>query len=232
MEYKSIKFEKKDIDKGSRTAVIAFATYNNIDRDGDVIRRGAFTKSWNEAKSDIRFFLNHDKTQVPGRPLEFWEDDTHAYAKAYLGTHTLGEDTLKMMDEGIITDSSFGFLPIPERTGKIPGKGREFKGVIQKEFSVLTHWGANPLSGVKEVRKDFSSELTEIKEHLDIMEKFCRNTTATDQSIQLVLKQIDITKEIISKYDTADTHLAGAQSASSKDDNSLLKKLLLFKAKI
>src|SRR5687767_3518360 len=98
MEYKSIKFEKKDIDKGQRTAVIAFATYNNIDRDGDVLRRGAFNKSWQEAKEDIRFFLNHDKTQVPGRPIEFWEDDNHAYAKAYLGTHTLGEDVLKMMD--------------------------------------------------------------------------------------------------------------------------------------
>jgi len=151
-----------DVDLGKRTAVTAYATYNSFDRDKDRAFKGMFTKSWNDFE-DVRIFQNHDKTLAPGRLYtgngvgkmaeSFWEDDRHAYAKMWFGTHTLGDDTLKMMDEKIITDSSYLFAPISGKYTKNQAGGYDFREVFLKEVSVLTHWGAHPESKIVSVSK-------------------------------------------------------------------------------
>lgn len=151
-----------DVDLGKRTAVTAYATYGSLDRDKDRAHKGMFTKSWQEF-SDVRVFLNHDKTQAPGKLSEgsvtksMWEDNNHAYAKMWFGTHTLGDDTLKMMDEGIITDSSYWMLPT--KYAKNEAGGYNFTEVFLKEVSVLTHWGAHPESKIISVQKS-AGEIT------------------------------------------------------------------------
>ncbi len=153
MLYKAIPFAGniKDMSLSKRSALIAFATYKTLDRDQDRANKGMFTKSWNESFSDIRLFLNHKKEQAPGKPIRFEEDDDHAYSEVKLGTHTLGEDTLKMMDEGIITDNSYGFDLI--KSLPIKDKGKDMKEAKLWEISLLTHWGAHQDSKVLEVNK-------------------------------------------------------------------------------
>lgn len=163
MLYKGTAFDTQEINKGKRIAVIKFATYGSLDRDGDMSNKGMFTKSWQEAPEDVRFFLNHNKGLAPGRLQAFddgrpalWDDEKGAYARLYLGTHTLGDDTLKQMDEGIITNNSFGFDPI--KAPPIKDKGKNFKEVKHWEVSVLTHWGAHPDSTVMEVNKALNKD--------------------------------------------------------------------------
>jgi HK97 family phage prohead protease len=152
----------KDIDFQKRIAVIAQATYNSLDREGDRANKGMFTKSWNENRADIRLFKNHNKYSGPGRVDEFWEDEQHAYIKAYLGTHTEGEDTLKQLDEKIIVASSFGFNPV--KTSKLSNKGVDLKEVQWLETSVLTHWGAHKDSGVVSVMKHFDFQTKDLND--------------------------------------------------------------------
>jgi HK97 family phage prohead protease len=293
MIYKSAQKSIHDIDMSKRVAVTKFATYGTFDRDEDRANKGMFTKSWNEFK-EVRFFLNHEKKQAPGKIQQLWDDDTHAYAKAWMGTHTLGEDVLKMMDEGIITDSSYGFDPI--KAARIPGKGRDFKEVFHKEVSVLTHWGAHPGSKVISVEKEWENEVlelkqlndpektflrkiiaqnnanlqdmvafaatldetsdlytwvngtiadhsnslrwmkdrlvwgqkewdgadvSELKERLTTLKAFCRNTTASDDTIKMVLKEAEHIEGIISKYDSTITAAAtkALQQVASGSDN-------------
>lgn len=222
MEYKSTPIEVKGIDKGKRTADIAFATYNNIDRGKDILRPGAFKKSWTERKSDIRFFLNHDPSQAPGKALDFYDDTNQAVAKAYLGTHTLGEDTLKMMDEGIITDASFGFRT--EKKNMIDVKGetvRELLEVNQREFSVLTDWGMNPLSKVRSVSKSlYGFDMMELKTRINKLEKFCRNTTASDDTIKTLLQEVKALQSLVAGFDTATTH---DDEPDASDPNEVLE---------
>ena len=237
MEYKSTPFEVKDINKGERSAVIAFATYNNIDHGGDVLRPGAFKKSWAENKSDIRFFLNHDRSQAPGKALDFFDSGDSANAKAFLGTHTLGEDTLKMMDEGVITDASFGYIPIKKEMIDVKGRSvRELKEVKQREFSVLTDWGMNPLSKVSSVTKSLGNkDLFEIKTRIEKLEKFCRNTTASDETIKYFLQEIKSLHEFVAEIDTADTHEISEPDASetgkTNDNEEILATLQLLNLK-
>lgn len=147
-----------DVDRGKRTAVTAFATYGTLDRDKDRAHKGMFTKSWQEFQ-DVRIFLNHDKNLAPGKLHEgsvtksLWEDNDHAYAKMWFGTSTLGEDTLKQLDEGIYTDSSYWFLPIQKKYAKNEAGGFNYYEVFMKEVSVLSHWGAHPDSKIVSVQK-------------------------------------------------------------------------------
>lgn len=301
MERKSINFELKDIDKGSRTAIIAHATYNNIDLTNDISRKGMFTKSWKENKSDINLYFNHDDTQAPGSVLDVYEDENAAYTKAKMGTHTLGNDVLIMMDEGIIKKASFGYMV--DKSGQITVKGRkvrELKEVKHIETSVLTKMPANPLSGVRSVVKSLydslevktlspeeqnilktilagdqsvlqelvrvsglvdvssdlymwvdynisrraqmmadlreqlkynSEELKELNSYVNQMEKFVKNTKASDDCIISIQNEITETKKLISEYNTDLTHVAN-EPISSIDEKSLLSGLTNFKNSI
>jgi HK97 family phage prohead protease len=198
-EYKAINFEVKDLDKGKREAVIAHATYNSMDRVKDISRKGMFTKSWKESKEDIGFLLNHDENQTPGKILDVWEDDEHAYTKAFCGTHTLGNDTLIMMDEGVIKKASFGY--IVEKKSYIEVKGqkvRELKEVKHLETSVLTKLQAHPDSKVISVTKAFEQMGVEFK-YLSTDEQAALKRILTgDQSVLEELVRISGTLDVTS----------------------------------
>lgn len=208
MEKKSINFEIKEFDKSKRIVIIAHAAYDNIDFTKDISRKGMFSKSWGENKSDISFYLNHNDEQAPGKVVDVYEDAQFAYTKAWLGTHTLGNDVLTMMDEGVIKKASFGY--ITQKSNQITVKGqkvRELKEVQHIETSVLTKMPANIKAGVVSVTKAFEGitdeQIKEFYRHLTTLEKFCRNTKASDGCIKMMMTEIENTKAFISEYNTA-----------------------------
>lgn len=182
MEKKAIAFELKDMDMTKREAVIAHAEYDTIDRVQDISRKGMFTKSWNENSSDINFYLNHNDEQAPGKVTKVWEDDKNAFTKAWLGTHTLGNDVLLMMDEGVIKKASYGYIThksnIVNSNGK---KARELKEVSHLETSVLTKIPAHPNAGVRSVTKSFF-DLSEVKSLSQQEQDLLKNMISSDQS--------------------------------------------------
>lgn len=283
MEHKSIQFELKDLDHSKRTAIIAHAAYDNIDFTKDISRKGMFTKSWNENKDDIAFYLNHNDEMAPGKVVDVYEDNQFAYTKAWLGTHTLGNDVLTMMDEGVIKKASFGYATVNSAPINIKGqKIRELKEVKHYETSVLTKMPANIKAGVVSVTKAYagnmpelktlstaeqatlkrianndqlnleelirisagldtnsdlytwvtynisrradamgeirsqlrwnSAEIASMKSHIITMEKFVKNTNASDDCIKSIAEEIKNTKQFLSEYNTAFT--PGAPDAS------------------
>lgn len=75
-----------------------------------------------------------------------------------------------------------------------------------------------------------ASQAGQLKEHIDIMEKFTREAKASDECIKSVLEEIQESKTILSEYDTAYTGLANQPDASRND--SFYKQLLLLNAKM
>lgn len=202
---KEIALKVKDISIQSREAVLAHATYGTLDKDQDRANRGMFDKSWKENMHLLRYFLNHDKKQAPGRAIRAWDDDEHAYTQVKHGTHTLGEDVLKMIDEGVIVGVSYGFVPVKQR--KIQNKGFDYFEVTHLETSVLTHWGAHDDSHVVAVKKAFNdNQAKELHESIARMEKFIRDTTASDAAIVAVQKELRKAKQLLKQStDTAIT---------------------------
>lgn len=200
-------FHVADISLSKREAVLAHATYKTLDKDGDRANRGMFDKSWKEKFHTLRYFFNHDRKQAPGKPIRGWDDSDHAYTQVKHGTHTLGEDVLKMLDEGTIVAISYGFEPIKQK--KIQGKGYDFLEVMHGETSVLTHWGAHDESHVVQVVKSFQQDkIQSLQDSIVRMEKFIRNTKASDEAIELIGKELTKAKLLIIKSDTANTEPA------------------------
>lgn len=201
---KSCSLKIKDMSIGTREVVVQHATYKSLDRDQDISTRGMFDKSWKENMNLVRFFLNHDKTQAPGKIIQLWDDSDGAYTKAKIGTHTLGDDVLKMLDEGIIQAVSYGAKPMKYK--EIKGKGMQLLEVLHMETSVLTHWGAHDDSTVVDVKKSLIKDAVQLQESIKRMESFCKNTNASDESILMIQKEITSLKQLLNKQtDTADT---------------------------
>lgn len=177
------------------------SAFNNVDSDGDIIRKGAFLKSIMEngpksTKPRIKHLQNHNTSQPLGNPLDLQEDTYGLSYESKIGTHTLGVDFIKMVESGLITEHSIGFRTMKrnqlqdyEGYMKNPSGGWfELTELQLWEFSSLTAWGANqntPITGMKGKEKE--DALQSLLNRQKNIEKFCRNTTASDETIELLL---------------------------------------------
>jgi hypothetical protein len=112
--------EFKDADKKKGIVTGYFSHFNSIDSDGDIIRPGAYTKTIaengpNSTKPRIKHLLNHDPSQPLGKLLDLKEDSTGLYYESQVGTHSLGQDFIKMVESGLIAEHSVGFRTIQQK---------------------------------------------------------------------------------------------------------------------
>lgn len=175
-----------------------FSKFNNVDGDGDIIRRGAFTKTIAEQgpgskQPRIKHLLNHDPSQPLGVLKSLVEDDYGLAYESQIGSHELGEDFIKMIESGLITEHSIGFQIVKRNRVQSwedyqanPAGGQfEITEVKLYEGSSLTAWGANPMTPITSLKSGFDVDLFSAR--IMAIEKFCRNTTATDETIQMLL---------------------------------------------
>ena len=188
-----------------------FSRFNNVDADGDIIRPGAFTKTIKEqgpqsAQPRIKHLLNHDPAQPLGKLMSLTEDATGLAYESQIGSHELGEDFIKMIESGLITEHSIGFKIVKrnqiqsyENYQKNPERGMfEITEIKLFEGSSLTAWGANPLTPITSLKSGFNIE--KIVKQQQTIEKFCRNTDATDETIQMLLLHSKQLTQLISDY--------------------------------
>jgi hypothetical protein len=184
-------FKDADVKQGIVTGY--FSKFDNVDSDGDVIRKGAFAKTISENFSRIKHLMNHNVSQPLGK-ISFLKEDNYGLAyESQIGKHSLGVDFIKMVESGLITEHSIGFITIKRNQlqdfdgyMKNPTGGwYELTELMLMEGSSLTGWGANaltPLTGMKS-----EVDVDRIYEHQKAVEKFCKNTDATDETIEMLL---------------------------------------------
>lgn len=183
----------KDVDVNKRILSAYYSAFNNKDSDGDIGTPGMTLKSIAEtgpgsAAPRIKYFLNHDITHPLGKHLELGEDSNGPWYRAETGTFNKAVDFLKMVDSGVITEHSYG-LSVLRRDKADPARMLEVK---VWEVSPLTHWGANPLTPFIDIGKSMTKEqeVTYYRNKMNALEKFCRNTDATDDTIESLLTEI------------------------------------------
>ena len=175
-----------------------FSKFNNVDSDGDIIRPGAFTKTIRENGPEstlprIKHLMNHDPSLPLGVLKSLTEDSYGLLYESQIGSHEGGEDFIKMVESGLITEHSIGFKIIKrnqiqsyENYVKNPSAGQyEITEIKLFEGSSLTAWGANPLTPITSLKSINDIDLFVAKH--EAIEKFCRNTSATDETIQMLL---------------------------------------------
>lgn len=157
MLYKGIGQSFTDVDAKAGIVTGFFSAFNILDSDGDVIPKGAFTKTIAErgpvGSKRIKHVIDHDLTKVAAVILELEETDFGLRYASKAGRHTLGQDFLKMAEDGIITEHSFGYKVVKSHKAEFQGEKANYLTELQMwEGSSMQAWGANaftPVTGVK-----------------------------------------------------------------------------------
>ena len=173
---KNISLEIKDIDTAGRRVQVALSKFGNVDSDGDVITRGAFSKSIQErghesqSNRKIKFLRYHDFEHEIGVWKSLEESSEYLLGVGELGRSTKGNDAFLDYQDGIITEHSIGFMMMPDKIQVRPDGLRELNEVFLMEGSAVT-FGANSETPVFNVSgKDAYSPDMLIK-HLDSLNK-------------------------------------------------------------
>lgn len=192
----------KDVDSKKGIVTGYFASFDTLDSDGDVILKGAFTKtiSLNGPKSQkprIKHLLNHNPQQPLGVLVELKEDNKGLYYESKIGNHNLGMDFIKMVESDLIKEHSIGyqvkkFNQVTSWEDYKEGDiRRELTELKQWEGSSLTAWGANPntpLTGIKGQLLNYNEiEINKLVNQHEAIEDFCRHSKATDETIEQLL---------------------------------------------
>ncbi len=182
----------KDIDVKQGIVTGYFAHFGSKDSDGDIIVEGAFTKSIREngPKSNnprIKHLLDHNKKNAVATIMDLKEDSFGLYYESKAGRHTAGRDFLLMVEDGIITEHSHGYITLKEQQ---KSDANYIYENMLLEGSSLQFWGANsntPVTGIKSAEDLFHT--------ISMLEKAVRNGKYTDETF------IQLTERIKSLYD-------------------------------
>lgn len=198
----------KDVDGKKGIITGYFAHFNSLDSDGDVIIPGAFTKTIAErgpgsTQPRVKHLRNHLVYEPVGTITALKEDTKGLYYESQPGTHFIGRDTLKMIESGLITEHSFGFETIAKEDKK---DARHLLEMKLWEGSLLTGWGANERTGAAMLKSMGKENYTKLlSDRANAIEKFCRNTDATDATIELLLLESKQLTQIILDISTKAT---------------------------
>ena len=78
------------------------SVFGNVDSDGDVIRRGAYTKTIKENGHRVKYLYQHDMTKPLGRPFNLYEDEKGLVFEASIPKTQLGKDVIELMKAGVM----------------------------------------------------------------------------------------------------------------------------------
>lgn len=224
----------EDLDIKRRLVKVRYTAFDNEDSDGDIGTKGMTLKSVAEsgpksAQPRIKHFLNHDITQPLGVPQEMWEDNQGAIATSLIGTHAGGSDFLEKVDSGIITEHSYGLLPV-RRDKSNPKRMLEVKVF---EFSSLDAWGANPLTPILSTGKSMTKtdEIQHWTNKIAALEKHVRNSTAPDELLEGMLIEIKCISQRLIDLITTTPAVDKTQAApgTQEDYTALLQSLQTIK---
>lgn len=217
-----------DVKKGIVTGYLS--SFGNLDADNDIIMPGAFRKSLTEMgpqspKPRIKYLLDHDTHKALGVFTMLREDTAGLYYEAQTGSHALGQDFMKMVDSGLITEHSIGYSVVKKTVTNPDADWKDQQTQLNElklwEGSALQCWGANcntPLTGMK-ARKYAENRLPKLINAI-------KNGTFTESTFEYLEKELLFLQQAITDYGTTEPELL-KEATQPNDENNLLNVLTL-----
>ncbi|MDT8442368.1 MAG: HK97 family phage prohead protease [Desulfuromonadales bacterium] len=120
MFYKAVNVGEIKADLDRRTFEGYASTFGNVDLVGDVVVRGAFSKTLKERGDRVKVLWQHDAPL--GKPTEMHEDSEGLWVKGKVSKTRLGDEALELMRDGVVDSMSIGYAPLksdpdPDRKG-------------------------------------------------------------------------------------------------------------------
>ncbi len=190
---KSIPDSVKDVSVKDRTVKLYYSSFDKIDSDGEVVRRGALTKTQSEwgpgGKNRIWHLDNHMTLNRVGKPKEMGEDEFGAWAVTKIANTQSGKDALALYESGDITEHSFGFRVLQSEGGEIDGHQATILTELQQFEYSSVNWGANMNTPTIEVKSLEETKQKLIEEHKK-WQKWLRKGNLSDEFCHLLDVQI------------------------------------------
>lgn len=224
METKNCELRLKGLDIKNRIVEGYFAIFNNVDSQNEMFVKGAFAKTIAEngtkGKNRIKHLYNHFDTV--GVLQELYEDDEGVRFVSKIGTHTLGNDVLRMIDEGLITENSVGYQYIPDKIEYLDGV-TVLKEVKMWEGSSLDKWGANDRAVILKSLDEVELYVKNLQEKVGLIEKSVSGrTNFSDETYYELIAQVGTIKQMIDALCEMKSLQGTLAQKSQKDDSQNL----------
>lgn len=149
------KTKANDLDETRGIVTVAVNGIGIVDSQNDISMPGSFNKTLKENIARMKWFLNHDTTQLLGVPLSGEEKDGNLVMVGQLNlAKQIGRDTLEdyklYAAAGRTLEHSIGVQAI-KRDPEDKRKVLEWK---MWEYSTLTSWGSNPQTFLVGIKQD------------------------------------------------------------------------------
>lgn len=216
---KGISQSVSDVDEAKGIVTGYFSSFDVLDSDGDVITKGAYSKTISEwgptGKGRIKHLEDHNRSRVPAVIKELSEDNFGLRFVSKAGSHSLGQDWYKMCLDGIITEHSVGFKIIKQHKGDRLGEKVNFLTELQLwEGSSMLTWGANEFTPITDVKsqEDFVSLFYKL-------EKALCSGTYTDETFLEIEKQYKALGQTLGEMSkSGQTTLPGGEADTTKPE--------------
>jgi HK97 family phage prohead protease len=228
-------YEVKDIDSNQGIVTLYANAFNVLDSDNDLSLEGSFKKTIKDNFSRVKWFLNHDRTQLLGVPLEAREDKFGLLVRGQLNlkkdiAKDILEDYILYNQNGKTLEHSIGVSAVKYEileNDAVPleyrKRGIKWMRQVSEwkwwEYSTLTSWGANentPLVSIK--------DLQNIDSTIDWLEKMLEGNY-TDTRIKQIQQLIEGFKSLKNEP----SHQEEITHGEPIDINKLLDNYSLFK---
>lgn len=186
-----------DLDEKSGIVTVAANAFGNIDADRDISMPGSFSKTIKDNFARLKWFLNHDRGQLLGVPLEAKETTEYLQVRGQINLKKqIGRDTYEdyrlYADNGLSLEHSIGVDAvkfIEDRDNNVR-KVTEWKWW---EYSTLTSWGANERTPMLELKS------MDILPDLAFMELKMKKGNYTDETFIEIEKSISRIKSLLTQ---------------------------------
>lgn len=155
LEIKDLAFEVK---ASSDDTFEGYASvFRNKDSHGDIMQKGAFTKTLQESKR-VKVLWQHNMNIPIGKPIAMSEDSNGLHVKAKISKTEKGKEAIILMKDGVLDEISIGFNTIKDEWDK-KNNARLIQEVKLWEFSLVTFASNDKanVTGVKSVAENIAN---------------------------------------------------------------------------
>jgi HK97 family phage prohead protease len=222
--------ELQDIDDKKGIVKGYGSIFGNIDSDGDIITKGAYTKTISENGNRVKYLYQHQMDKPLGKMINLYEDEKGLMFEAEIPKTQLGKDVLELIKAGVITENSVGILPM-QKEGCPDGMEncyRKLTEVKLYEISAVT-LAANDEAMILDVKGNFDKE--KVLGRYDNLVKLIRKGSISDNLGYAIEAELIKLKSIFNDKATLPTDMEVTEPTTIKADNSEIYKYLFNKLK-
>lgn len=227
MGYKNlaVPFETKNIDEENNVFEGYASVFNNVDHVGDIVEKGAFKKTIEEAGKNVKVLWQHDHYNPIGKALHMEEDNHGLFVKAKIFDTSLGRDAMTLIKGGVIDVLSIGYRVIKDEWDKEKNV-RRLKEIQLFEFSPVT-FAANPQAAIIGAKNfQFADALNSLNNHL-------QNGQVSSGQEKAILNAIEALKALLPEAEKqgGETQAEKEKREAAEEIKALLKEMQGFNVK-